>query len=1310
MDSGELYFNIMADSLNVLWNSDRPRFLWDEENVFNPNDSILWALIEINHNYIVECFLSSDKLPITILHDIIRGYLILWKYNKVLEILLKYHNTSGSINMYNFIDIVINDDFSENDRIDFAEYLVGIDSSLSYFIEFFEWLLRNCKYDLLRKIVISVFKGADKNYLIKFIWFVEKWESSMQLLFDYIEYIINLKENLLVKNIRWQISLLDIMLNVFIKIWLSTEDLEIVSHKYWELMKIDLYYNSDWIERISSMIFKRYLDEWKFDQAETYLKKVWESRFLLEELREKKYAHSIKVWDKETHKELLDEIIDKYNQEITNLEEWKNWEVISSDWNVLPVWAIRIGLCKNNAKKYCEIAIFEIMHWDREKAIEYINIMISYVESISLDIPENCSKRNRWHIIWKHKKPLKQLIKRRFMDLWLFHYLPRKYWWNIKLKERIESENFDWNEVTNNNDLYPQYDQITSNSKIDVIKSLLKEWKINEALEYMDEQLSGLFNYAESEDWDIWVMILEYDKNIYDRLSKILWIDYLFKSDSYYRYLDFEWMGRFLVKAHLLWKINLFEDRDLIGQLIFVRRNWTIWMLLNNDLLLSIVNGFINEWLIYDAYRFFDIVRSYETKNWNEWRMNISYNKCLSSLICAVNTISWDSIYHRAFWWEILIETNIGQWIFRNTKINIALVANNKELYNKFVASFRQLLEKSNNNYLLFREFCRNFKKLNLRDLHLIKEELLWILDLEISKDPRIRRRVVDTMIWQKIPWVESSVEIKRKDNELKVLLFFIKKLIKEWYLTNQTNAFLDLNWKNNIVYLRILLAQYQNESNSTIDAICYDYVYMIENHSISPKVFWSNVFKVLDIFWMITPSIWAESKKVNFIEGEMKEIQRKIKESNSKLFKNVPISEELTQESQAELIYHAFKPVNMSYDSVCNLLSRLEDCSNHLDRYIFPVEWYELSINERKEVRLRRWKDINRNIDEWINLLKKSSATLEKTTIQSISRALCEAWRFKFSEIDEFGIKIFFLLFRSDDYFKSLVWLFLNNDNNRYKYLQVFYDFFNLYLQDNLEQKILDFFELYSEHVSWMWNSFKNSLNEQKKRKAIESQLKIHVPEIIDDKFAAKVIALSLINKTRLVSRSKKQLKSDIKKYVYLDWSEIKSSSVRLRMYVSKNKASFFAKASAWLCTAEDVYSFHREDHFHINIVDEVKHECLWNLMAYDTIYNWKRILLLRWFNPNISLLRNIEVASYCDWIIEVMKRFAVDNWFSGIYIVDNWTWRWALSNRGEISEYLSKMYWENECEFDFEIVRWVFVNKINPVELFEHHEEAYA
>lgn len=80
--------------------------------------------------------------------------------------------------------------------------------------------------------------------------------------------------------------------------------------------------------------------------------------------------------------------------------------------------------------------------------------------------------------------------------------------------------------------------------------------------------------------------------------------------------------------------------------------------------------------------------------------------------------------------------------------------------------------------------------------------------------------------------------------------------------------------------------------------------------------------------------------------------------------------------------------------------------------------------------------------------------------------------------------------------------------------------------------------------------------------------------------------------------------------------------------VYVSKNRASFFAKASAGICTGDNVELFANPLHFHLNLVDEASGFVVGNVQLYINTDGGRRDLIVRGVNPSSSVvsMRNAD------------------------------------------------------------------------------------
>ena len=132
------------------------------------------------------------------------------------------------------------------------------------------------------------------------------------------------------------------------------------------------------------------------------------------------------------------------------------------------------------------------------------------------------------------------------------------------------------------------------------------------------------------------------------------------------------------------------------------------------------------------------------------------------------------------------------------------------------------------------------------------------------------------------------------------------------------------------------------------------------------------------------------------------------------------------------------------------------------------------------------------------------------------------------------------------------------------------------------------------------------------------------------------------------------------------------------LRLFVTKNAASFFAKASAGLCTKEQIDPFTDwENLFNLPIVEN---ESVVRGMVEARVVDVRgeSSLVLRAVNPNADWVDKVNIASLWESILKAAHQFTKANperVTDNIYIVQHDGWH-PLSNRSQVSGYLEQRY----------------------------------
>ncbi|MEA2097861.1 MAG: hypothetical protein U9P70_02190 [Patescibacteria group bacterium] len=189
-----------------------------------------------------------------------------------------------------------------------------------------------------------------------------------------------------------------------------------------------------------------------------------------------------------------------------------------------------------------------------------------------------------------------------------------------------------------------------------------------------------------------------------------------------------------------------------------------------------------------------------------------------------------------------------------------------------------------------------------------------------------------------------------------------------------------------------------------------------------------------------------------------------------------------------------------------------------------------------------------------------------------------------------------------------------------------------------------------------------------------------------------------------KIIKRERKKISKEINKIEEKEKASRtkrkQKEKINLKAYVSKNIGSFFAKASAGICTADDIELFNRPDHFHFNLAEDIgnNNEIIkGNIQAYVIEDNGEKSLLLRGINPNSNFIYEVDTATLCEEIIKVAEQFKEDNGLKNVYLSEQIKGWHALSNRDSVFEYLKKYLTEkNKREIDFNITNNTKISKM--------------
>ena len=502
-----------------------------------------------------------------------------------------------------------------------------------------------------------------------------------------------------------------------------------------------------------------------------------------------------------------------------------------------------------------------------------------------------------------------------------------------------------------------------------------------------------------------------------------------------------------------------------------------------------------------------------------------------------------------------------------------------------------------------------------------------------------------------------------------KLFTYFTRSLIASGFLTKNANDYLEE--KNNWPFLRKLIAQYPNQFNTTVDTIS-----QIEDYA--PAKNQEEIFSALEDLESLTPIVFKRYRQADAV-GK-KELGRRLKELKPAFFKNVPIKDSLPRQDQeilAEMVYLAYKPINMSFEQVEKLISSLDDQTEDLEKYQFPAEGYEFELSQQKSFQLKKGQRVDPGkLKNQLRYFSGNYPEAEKgiEEFSSILKWIAKAG----TDLSSEQLRSIFGLMARDEMILNFVKRHERlEENNSFNYLNELKEIVNVYFKDNYGDRLKNFFGANpSVEAEFMKLFSKNSNRKDILRKQLGKEGQdINWEAQPDKNWLAEIITRYIQEK--VLKSLRFDVSRDINKFEEVEeGGEILSSvQTKLKAYISKNVGSFFAKASAGICTAGDIPLFQRKDHFHINIV-EADERVRANIQAFIIKENGGQSLVLRGFNPNTDFLAQIDVKSFVEKIIKTAKQFQRDNGLKQIYITEDLGGWHALSNRAPVSDYLIKRY----------------------------------
>lgn len=601
----------------------------------------------------------------------------------------------------------------------------------------------------------------------------------------------------------------------------------------------------------------------------------------------------------------------------------------------------------------------------------------------------------------------------------------------------------------------------------------------------------------------------------------------------------------------------------------------------------------------------------------------------------------------------------------------------------------------------LSEQTTRELKDLNKDFRKKSDEQRRHALRPAISFTARVLDTLIDTDIRRggvlAMRYLEMTVLPER------LFKYFANKLVAKEYFTKNLSKF--LGDKTSIPVLKKLMAQYGPQFNTILDTVSQTPEYTTNQGLATHQ---TELFEALTDLSTLTPRIFARYRQLP--PEQRKNFAERIRVLKPQFFRNTPIKGILGREDRdilTEMVYMAYKPMGMSFGQVEELINKIDDHTDDVSGYNFPEEGYPLTMERLGRYVLKEQQQLDlSSMRQYRNLFTPPEARDPEVKAPSFAEAaqlvmqpqpqeqqIAQALERNQNNL----LRTLLEPLAGDDRIRTFLGRYTNiTADTAYQAGSELFELTGVYFRDNYPRALTTYFTARPEE----FQKLLTIMNDPNTRNAIDQQLRQSNTEVNWQELdaATQPIRGGLLN--RFFARSsaapaetqavaarifaqimehtqlqpiQKKIKDELSKFT-LNTDEISNYRGALKAYVSKNVGSFFAKAAAGICTSQDIPLFERDDHFHINVVenDEVVRA---NVQAYIEPVNGKPSLVLRGFNPTADWVGKIDIEGFCEQILRIGKQFQQDNGLAALYITEQGGWH-ALSNRDQVARYLMRKY----------------------------------
>lgn len=636
------------------------------------------------------------------------------------------------------------------------------------------------------------------------------------------------------------------------------------------------------------------------------------------------------------------------------------------------------------------------------------------------------------------------------------------------------------------------------------------------------------------------------------------------------------------------------------------------------------------------------------------------------------------------------------------------------EISEEFVKTLDQLIEQSQDekyNPIISDRVA--FWNENIQ-IYLSLRKLKWEVDeferfRSLVQNPSVNQLLSEERLVLCLQQVASEISLSTHN------IFYVSSSSLLWIYDNRFDG-------NCIAFFKKILNEKPTSFNSCVST--FSQISVSQGAMLfSDPLHQERLIQAIEEFKNVTPSL-IEGYVLEENTEKQNDFRERVDEFRRRVHQNLPILV-LAQDYESRKIIADM--VALSYPGInpSEVLSQIEvagDRCDDLEGLIIRDEGYVGQIlSKEKEVVLKK---PDEPIDEGvINLLRSIfSLSQEVTHLQDSEVQLAsKGWSKLMKESGSTKSEVFFSSAMSEaiacvrvamgdkaEQFYEMISRDLSQVQTKAELLTKAKELFGIYYKDNAAEAIdhflltnLDVLErllsqLSAKRIQALKKNMDSSktISEAKRQEFSQIIANLEDPQNSEEKRKALAGLLAFLSERGLFAGSqglRKKVEKELEKLLLVDkeGGDTIDESLILRGFITKNAASFFAKNTAGICTAQDFELYHRSDHFHVNLVNQ-EDIVVGNIQGYVTEYEGERTLIFRGFNPSSSIISSTNSAVICDQMVDMVRQIAADNNIKLVLIPhqDNWH---PLTNRvGEgVAEYFTSRFCkeENKVDFSFDV-----------------------